>query len=192
VNEILTNLFDMTQPYPEKIIRTVAVYIFVYVALRVAGKRELGHASTADLIILLLISNTVQNAIIGDDTTLIGGLIGATVLFLLNKGIVQWGYHSHRFTRLVEGIPSDLVRDGEVLKHMLLREKVTVQELAAACREQGVADFAGVQRAVLETNGTISVIPKEPTDVLSEQLNQIEATLRELLRRSDTDLARQS
>jgi uncharacterized membrane protein YcaP (DUF421 family) len=75
---------------------------------------------------------------------------------------------------------------------MLLREKVTIQELAAACREQGVADVADVQRAVLETNGTISVIPKEPTDLLAGQLNQIEEALRELLRRSDTDLARQS
>jgi uncharacterized membrane protein YcaP (DUF421 family) len=192
MNEILTNLFHMTEPYPEKIIRSIAVYVFVYIALRVAGKRELGHASTADLIILLLISNTVQNAIIGDDTTLIGGLIGATVLFLLNKGIVQWGYHSHRFTRLVEGIPSDLIRDGEVLMHMLSREKLTIQELAAACREQGVADFADVRRAVLETNGTISVIPKVPSDEVTLQLNEMEATLRELLRRSDTELARQS
>jgi uncharacterized membrane protein YcaP (DUF421 family) len=75
---------------------------------------------------------------------------------------------------------------------MLLREKVTIQELAAACREQGVADFADVQRAVLETNGTISVIPKEPVDAVTEQLNQMEATLRELLRRSDTELAQQS
>jgi uncharacterized membrane protein YcaP (DUF421 family) len=182
----------MTEPYPEKIIRSIAVYVFVYIALRVAGKRELGHASTADLIVLLLISNTVQNAIIGDDTTLIGGLIGATILLALNKGIVQWGYHSHRFTRLVEGVPCDLIRDGEILTHMLLREKVTIQELAAACREQGVADFADVQRAVLETNGTISVIPKEPVDAVTEQLNQMEATLRELLRRSDTELAQQS
>ncbi|HYP59087.1 MAG TPA: YetF domain-containing protein, partial [Thermomicrobiales bacterium] len=86
----------------------------------------------------------------------------------------------------------DLIRDGEVLTHMLLREKVTIQELAAACREQGVADFADVRRAVLETNGTISVIPKVPSDAVSEQLNQMEATLRELLRRSDTELARQS
>ena len=192
MNEILTNLFHMTEPYPEKIIRSIAVYLFVFIALRVAGKRELGHASTADLIVLLLISNTVQNAIIGDDTTLIGGLIGATVLLVLNKGIVQWGYHSHRFTRLVEGLPCDLIRDGEVLEHMLTREKVTVQELAAACREQGVADFAHVRRAVLETNGTISVIPTEAMDALTEQLNQIETTLRELLRRSDTELARQS
>jgi uncharacterized membrane protein YcaP (DUF421 family) len=191
VDQILTNLFDMTEPWPEKIIRSIAIYLFVYVALRLAGKRELGHASTADLIVLLLISNTVQNAIIGDDTTLIGGLIGATVLFALNKGIVQWGYHSHRFTRLVEGVPCDLIRDGEVLERMLSREKITVQELAAACREQGVADFADVRRAVLETNGTISIIPNDPTDPIAERLAQVEAALQELLRRSDVDLARQ-
>jgi uncharacterized membrane protein YcaP (DUF421 family) len=192
VDQILTNLFDMTEPWPEKIIRSIAIYLFVYVALRVAGKRELGHASTADLIVLLLISNTVQNAIIGDDTTLIGGLIGATVLFVLNKGIVQWGYRSHRFTRLVEGIPCDLIRDGEVLDDMLSREKITMQELAAACREQGVADFAAVRRAVLETNGTISIIPKDPADPIAERLAQVEASLQELLRRSETGLARQN
>jgi uncharacterized membrane protein YcaP (DUF421 family) len=192
VDQILTNLFDMTEPWPEKIIRSIAIYLFVYIALRLAGKRELGHASTADLIVLLLISNTVQNAIIGDDTTLIGGLLGATVLFVLNKGIVQWGYHSHRFTRFVEGMPCDLIRDGEVLEHMLLHEKLTVQELAAACREQGVADFGDVKRAVLETNGTISVIPKDPTDPLTERLAQVEASIQELLRRSDIDLARQN
>jgi uncharacterized membrane protein YcaP (DUF421 family) len=74
---------------------------------------------------------------------------------------------------------------------MLSREKITVQELAAACREQGVADFADVQRAVLETNGTISVIPKDATDPIAQRLAQVEASLQELLRRSDVDLARQ-
>ena len=192
MNEILTNLFHMSEPWPEKIIRSMAVYLFVFIALRLAGKRELGHASTADLIVVLLISNTVQNAIIGDETSLIGGLVGAAILLTLNKGIVHWGYHSHRFTTLVEGIPCELIRDGEVLEPMLSREKVTIQELAAACREQGVADFSDVRRAVLETNGTISVVPRSPSEAMTDQLNQIEATLRELLRRSDTELSRQS
>ena len=186
------DMFVLGVPILEKVLRPWLVYAFLVVGLRVAGKRELAQINTFDLIVLLTLSNTVQNAIIGDDTTLIGGLIGATILLALNKGIVQWGYHSHRFTRLVEGVPCDLIRDGEILTHMLLREKVTIQELAAACREQGVADFADVQRAVLETNGTISVIPKEPVDAVTEQLNQMEATLRELLRRSDTELAQQS
>jgi uncharacterized membrane protein YcaP (DUF421 family) len=191
MDEILTNLFEMSEPWPEKIIRSVAVYLFLFIALRLAGKRELGNVSTGDLIVVLLLSNTVQNAIIGDETSLIGGLAGAAILIVLNKAIVVGSYRNHSFRRMVDGQPVDLVVDGEVDETVLAREQVTLDELAMAVREQNVSGIEGVKRAVLETNGIISVIPSSDDlpGELVERLERIEAALNELIRRSDPEFA---
>ena len=154
------------------------------IALRFFGKRELGNASTADLIVLLLISNTVQNAIIGDDLTLVGGIVGALVLLVLNWSIAKFEYRSHRFMRLVEGTPCVLIRDGNLDMDALHSQKITRDELMAACRNQNVADFSRIKLATLETNGMITVVPDNPPDVVTERLSQIEESLKELLRRS--------
>ena len=130
MDQILNNLFDMSEPWPEKVIRSVVVYLLLFFALRLAGKRELGSVSTADLIVVLLLSNTVQNAIIGDDTSMIGGLAGAAILLLINRGLVLASYHSRAFRRMMDGLPVDLVVDGEVNEHALSREQVTLDELA--------------------------------------------------------------
>ena len=191
MDQILNNLFDMSEPWPEKVIRSVVVYLLLFFALRLAGKRELGSVSTADLIVVLLLSNTVQNAIIGDDTSMIGGLAGAAILLLINRGLVLASYHSRAFRRMVDGLPVDLVVDGEVNEHALNREQVTLDELAMAVREQGVAEFEDVRRAVLETNGLISVIPEsdDSSKELANRLDRIETALNELVRRSDPKFA---
>ena len=149
-----------------------------------AGKRELGNASTADLIVLLLISNTVQNAIIGDDLTLLGGILGAAILLGLNWGISKYEYRNHWFMHKVEGTPSQLIVAGTPIEKTLRKEKITHDELMAACRNQNVADFSRVKVATLETNGMITVVPDNPPDVVTERLSRIEEALKELLRRS--------
>jgi len=191
MDQILNNLFDMSEPWPEKVIRSMAVYLFLFIALRLAGKRELGNVSTGDLIVVLLLANTVQNAIIGDETSLIGGLVGAVILIALNKAIVAAAYHNRRFRRLVDGIPVELVVDGEVDEAALSREKVTLDELAMAVREQNVAGLEDVKRAVLETNGIISVIPASDDQVesISDRLARMEASLNELIRRTSPETA---
>jgi uncharacterized membrane protein YcaP (DUF421 family) len=185
MNEIWTNLSAMSEPWPEKVIRTVAVYLFLLALLRLAGKRELGNASTADLIVILLISNTVQNAIIGDETSLIGGIAGALILVLLNHGFAKYEYVNHRFMHLVEGEPAELIRDGKVVRETQDREKITDDELIAACRTQNVDGIARVKLATLETNGMITIVPEDPPDVVTERLNRIEEALGELLSRTE-------
>ena len=191
MDQILTNLFEMSEPWPEKVIRSVAVYLFLFIALRLAGKRELGNVSTGDLIVVLLLSNTVQNAIIGDETSLIGGLAGAAILIVLNKAIVFASYHNHRFRRMVDGEPVALIIDGKVDEAALTREKVTQDELAMAVREQNVAGFESVKRAVLETNGIISVIPSSDgeSETIVDRLSRIEAALNQLIQGSNPEPA---
>jgi uncharacterized membrane protein YcaP (DUF421 family) len=191
MDQILTNLFEMSEPWPEKVIRSVAVYLFLFIALRLAGKRELGNVSTGDLIVVLLLSNTVQNAIIGDETSLIGGLAGAAILIVLNKAIVFASYHNRQFRRMVDGEPVELIVDGKVDETALTREKLTQDELAMAVREQNVAGFAGVKRAVLETNGIISVIPSSDgeRETIVDRLARIEAALNYLIQGSNPEPA---
>lgn len=185
MNEIWHNLFSMSEPWPEKVIRSVAVYLFLFLALRLAGKRELGNVNTADLIVLLLISNTVQNAIIGDETSLIGGIAGATILFVLNRVISVASYHKRQVRLLVDGEPVELIRDGEVLESAMAKERITLDELAMVVREHGIGRLSDVEHAILEPNGMISAIPNDPGTPIAERLSRIEESLQQLLRRSD-------
>ena len=121
-------------PVAEKVIRTIAVYAFLIFGLRLFGKRELGQLNPLDFIVLLLLSNTVQNAIIGSDDSLTGGLIGALVLMVVNSVLVRYTYKHPRVRRFVEGRPEDLVRDGHVLDHALARNQISREELVAAAR----------------------------------------------------------
>lgn len=147
----------------EKVLRTVVIYGFLLVAFRVAGKRQLGQLSPFDLVVLLIISNAVQNALIGRDDSLGGGLIGATVLFLVN-GVVAWASSRHRgFERLVESAPTMLVRHGRVCMDNLRRELMSLPELRAALRREGVVSVGEVRYAILEEDGRVSVIRRRPT-----------------------------
>jgi uncharacterized membrane protein YcaP (DUF421 family) len=143
----------------EKILRSVVVYLFLLVAFRLTGKRQVGQLTPFDLVLLLLISNVVQNAVIGNDNSLGGGLLGAATILLLNLLVVEITYRSKRLRRLLEATPTILVHNGKVIHQNLARERVTMEDLLAALRRNGVADLGHVRIAMLEENGGISVIP---------------------------------
>ena len=152
-------------PVAEKVIRTIAVYGFLIGGLRVFGKRELGQLNPLDFIVLLLLSNTVQNAIIGNDNSLVGGLTGALVLMVVNSMLVRWTYSHPRIRRLVEGRAEDLVKDGHVLVKALAHNQITREELTAAARKQGIEHLGDVACARLEVSGAVSFLVKEPTEI---------------------------
>ncbi len=160
---ILSDLLTPGEPPWAKIVRTVAIYLFLLVLLRLGGKRELGQVSTLDLIVLLLLSNTVQNAIIGDDLSLTGAMLGAGVLIVLDKGLTWLGYRSRRVGHLLGGDPTPLVADGRLLAANLRRERITEAELMTICRRQGIDRLEEVATAILETDGMITVRPRHPT-----------------------------
>lgn len=156
------DMFALGVPFLEKVLRAVIVYAFLVVGLRLAGKRELAQLNPFDLVVLLTISNTVQNAIIGDDNTVIGGLIGASTLLLVNFIVVRFLYGHERLDRLVEGAPDLLVEDGKVRKDRLKGEMITLDELETAARKQGFASLQDVDRAVLEPGGGITFVARRP------------------------------
>lgn len=152
-------------PVAEKVIRTVAVYAFLIGGLRLFGKRELGQLNPLDFIVLLLLSNTVQNAIIGNDNSLVGGLVGALVLMIVNSALVRYTYRHPRVRRLVEGRAEELVRDGHVLDRALSHNQISRDELVAAARKQGIEHLGDVACARLEVSGAVSFLVKEPTEL---------------------------
>ena len=160
---VLRDMFVLALPWAEKILRPVVVYVFLIVGLRLAGKRELAQLNPLDLIVLLTLSNTVQNAIIGDDNSVTGGLLGATTLLAVNYVVVRFLYRHERIERIVEGGSVTLVANGEVQHPHCAREFITVEELESAARRQGLESLAAVKTAVLEPGGTITFIPKTPT-----------------------------
>jgi uncharacterized membrane protein YcaP (DUF421 family) len=152
-------------PVTEKVIRTIAVYAFLIGGLRLFGKRELGQLNPLDFIVLLLLSNTVQNAIIGNDNSLSGGLIGALVLMIVNSALVRYTYAHPRVRRMVEGRAEELVKDGHVIQHALAHNQITREELVAAARKQGIEHMGDVACARLEVSGAVSFLVKEPTEM---------------------------
>ena len=150
-------------PIAEKVLRTIAVYLFLIAGLRLFGKRELGQLNPLDFIVLLLLSNTVQNAIIGNDNSLVGGLVGAGVLFVINDMLVRYAYRNPRARRLIEGRSEELVRDGRLLSRALRHNMITKEELQAAARKQGIEHMGDVECARLEVSGALSFTLKEPT-----------------------------
>lgn len=144
----------------EKVLRSVVVYAFMLLAFRFTGKRQVGQLTPFDLVVLLIISNVVQNAVIGPDNSLGGGLLGAVVILALNGAVVELTFRSKRLRRLVEASPTILIHNGRILHERLRSERITLDELHAALRRAGVADVEHVRVAVLEENGGISVIPR--------------------------------
>ena len=160
--KIWTDMFLLGLPVLEKILRPLIIYLFLVVALRLAGKRELAQLNPFDLVVLLTLSNTVQNAIIGDDTTVTGGMIGAATLLGVNYVTVRFLYAHERLDRLAEGEPDVLIENGKIKTERLKEELVTLPELEAAAHKQGFGSLAEVDRAVLEPGGTLSFIGKKP------------------------------
>jgi uncharacterized membrane protein YcaP (DUF421 family) len=154
-------VFETGTPIWEVVLRTAAVYAVVLAGLRVFGKRQLGQVSIADLVMILLIATAVQNAMVGPDVSLSGGLVAAVTLLALNFVVVRTLARSRLAERLVEGEPTLLIKDGHVQEESLRREGIVADELASAVREHGIEDASGVRVAYLEPDGTISVIPLE-------------------------------
>jgi uncharacterized membrane protein YcaP (DUF421 family) len=151
---------DLGSGLLDVIARTAIVYLAILVLLRVTGKREVGQLSMLDFVLVLLISNGVQNAMVGDNVTLAGGVAAALTLVALDRGLGLLRDRFPRVRRVVEGEPRLLVRRGTVLRRAMREESVTHAELLAALREHGLVRVEDVELAVLETTGTISVIPK--------------------------------
>ena len=146
----------------EKIIRPILVYAFLIIGLRLAGKRELAQLNAFDLVVLLTLSNTVQNAIIGNDNSVTGGIIGATTLLVVNYIVVRFLYFHEPLERLIEGEPEVLIDNGQLKKKALETELITVAELEEAAHKQGFASLDLIDRAILEPGGSISFLAKKP------------------------------
>jgi len=140
------------------VLRTGVIYIVVLVGVRLSGKREVGQMTPFDLTLLLLISNSVQNAMTGPDTSLIGGITAACILLVLNYLIAELSGGNRRFRKLVEGQPSLLVHDGQVIASHMAKEHVSMDELERALREHGINSYHDVALAVLEVDGSISCL----------------------------------
>jgi uncharacterized membrane protein YcaP (DUF421 family) len=145
----------------EKIFRSAIVYLFLLVAFRLLGKRQVGQMTPFDLIVLLIISNVLQNAMIGPDNSVTGGLIGATTVLMLNWLVAGLALKSRRVERLVEGAPTILVHHGRVMEEHLKRELISREQLLSALRRQGIFDISEVKVAVLEESGALSVLREE-------------------------------
>jgi uncharacterized membrane protein YcaP (DUF421 family) len=154
VNTFGTDAFEI-------VLRSAVVYISLFIGLRLMGKRELGQMTVFDLVVVLLLANAVQNAMVGPDTSLWGGLIAAAVLLVLNRGVAMLRLHRDAWGRLLEGTPTVLVQSGQFLDPALRKEGIERAQVLMAMREHGIGDIKEVQLAVLETDGSISVVPKE-------------------------------
>jgi uncharacterized membrane protein YcaP (DUF421 family) len=174
-----SDMFKLGLPVLEKILRPVIVYLFLVIGLRLAGKRELAQLNPFDLVVLLTLSNTVQNAIIGEDNSVTGGLIGAATLLAVNYLVVRLLYGHDKLERMIEGDADVLIENGRVRMDRLKKELMTLAELEMAAHKQGFASLEEVERAILEPGGTISFIAKKPTpevarhDELTTRLDQI-------------------
>lgn len=172
MHDIWKDMFVLAIPVLEKILRPVVIYAFLVISLRLSGKRELVQLNPFDLVVLLTLSNTVQNAIIGDDNTVLGGIIGATSLLVTNYLVVRFLYDHRKLDQVVEGRADVLIEDGKVRTHHLRKELITMPQLQAAAHKQGFASLSEVEQCVLEPGGTLTFIGRKPAteDVRHQEL----------------------
>ena len=170
-------------PWIEKIVRPLLVYAALLVLLRLFGKRQLAQLNPYDLIVLLTLSNTVQNAIIGNDNSVLGGLVGALTLLLFNMIVVRFLYRHREVDEVIEGSATVLVENGCVVQSALDEELITLHELEAAAHKQGFTSLKEVDKCMLEPGGTLAMLGRKPSeDDLRQQqviqrLDRIEALL---------------
>ncbi len=181
--KIFQDMFHSDLSLIEKMLRPMIVYVFLVVALRIFGKRELAQLNPFDLVVLLSLSNTVQNAIIGNDNSVLGGLVGAFTLLAVNYLVVRFLFKHRRLDELFEGTPTILIENGRILNSSLSKELMTESELMTVAHRQGFAGLHQIDRCVLEPGGTFSIIPKKPPQAelnhheLMESLTQIRKRL---------------
>jgi uncharacterized membrane protein YcaP (DUF421 family) len=180
---IAHSLFHLDVPIIEKVVRALLVYLFLVIGLRLAGKREMGQLNTLDFVVLLAVANAVQNGIIGNDNTVTGAVVGATVLFAVNAVMATVIFRSIRARKLVEGSATVLIENGMFVEKALRHEKICKEDLLAAIAQEGASDIGEVERAVLEPNGAIVTILKTPNYetqhflALSQQIADLRALL---------------
>ena len=185
-SKMWSEIFAVGVPVVEKILRPVLVYFFLVFVLRVFGKRELAQLNPFDLVVLLSPSNTVQNAIIGNDNSLTGGLIGAFALLGMNYLVVRFLFRHRRLDQLFEGKPTVLVEHGHVHQHALAKELLTRAELMTVLHRQGFDSIEDVERCVLEPGGVFYIRRKSPPteqvehEEVMRSLNELKGKLEQL------------
>ena len=183
LHDLFSHLFHLPLPILEKLLRPVIIYLVLIVLLRLFGKRELAQLNPFDLVVLLSLSNTVQNAIIGDDNSITGGVIGAFALLAINWLVVRMLYATPRLNRMLEGRATVLVRDGKIDHQAVRREALTHEELVEVIHRQGFEHLSQVRRCILEPNGTFYVEAVEPAPAErhhAELLARLDALTREV------------
>jgi len=161
LDSVAHSLFAMSLPWWEFVLRAVGVYAFLLIALRLTGKRQVGQLTPFDLVLLLILSNAVQNSMNGGDNSLVGGMISAVTLVGLNVLVSMATSRNRKLEQWIDGQPRILISNGHVFKPVLAEEEISHDELMAALRSSGCEKAEEVRLAVLETNGSISVIKKE-------------------------------
>lgn len=183
LHDLFVHMFQLPVPLLEKLLRPVIVYLVLVILLRLFGKRELAQLNPFDLVVLLSLSNTVQNSIIGDDNSVTGGVIGAFGLLAINWLVVRTLYAVPRLDRMLEGRSSVLVRDGKIEHDAVRREAMTREELMEVIHRQGFEHLSQVRRCVLEPNGAFYVEAIEPSPAEhqhTEVMGKLEALTREI------------
>jgi uncharacterized membrane protein YcaP (DUF421 family) len=183
---IWNDMFSLKIPVIEKILRPILVYVFLVVMLRIFGKRELAQLNPFDLVVLLCLSNTVQNAIIGDDNSLLGGFIGAVALLAMNYVVVRFLFRHRRLDQVIEGEPTQLIHNGKPIQKNMAKELLSESELLAVAHRQGFASLSEIESCVLEPGGTFFLKSKSPStdefrhNQLVERLEKLSRQVEEL------------
>ena len=154
-------MFEMSVPWWQLVVRAAAVYLFLLVFVRLTGKRQIGQLAPFDLVLLLVLANCVQNSINGGDNSLVGGLLGALTLIGVNHLLGMVTFHSKKLERVIEGRPKIIVHNGELHEEVMRKAQLTHHELNSALRQGGCGHIGECRYAILENNGTISVVKKE-------------------------------
>ena len=190
-NGMWHDIFLLGAPLAEKVLRPVIVYIFLVVLLRAFGKRELAQLNPFDLVVLLSLSNTVQNAIIGNDNSLSGGVIGAFTLLGINYLVVRFLFRHRRLDQIFEGKPTVLIQDGHIIKKALASELLTRTELMTVLHRQGFDSLRDVDKCILEPGGTFYIQRKTPPadevahGEVMQRLKELDGKLDRLLRQQE-------
>jgi uncharacterized membrane protein YcaP (DUF421 family) len=181
---IFEHMFLLPLPIAEKLLRPVIVYLVLVILLRIFGKRELAQLNPFDLVVLLSLSNTVQNAIIGDDNSVSGGVIGAFGLLAINWLVVRFLFRSKKLTDLVEGSATVLIRNGELDLKAMERESLTREAVLNVVHKQGFESIRQVRHCELEPNGTFYIEAFEPSAAdkrHAELVGRLEALQKDVL-----------
>ena len=167
-------LFHLRLGLDEKILRSLLVFIFLVIALRLGGKRELAQINVLDLAVLLLASNALQNALIGNDSTVTGGVVGAGTLFAANYAFVHITYRNARVRRFLEGRPRVLLRNGKLDRKAMAKEAITEEELVDQLLDKGLSSFESVGLIILETDGKLVFLNKQQAKRLRPDMLAVE------------------